>query len=167
MFLNDLDKAPRKRVSAALFFTKWSSPHSMELTKPLPPETQDFEVLKLGLTNYNESFTGSVLREKVSSFVKDESGIVVGGILGEINWNWMHIQGLWVDEAFRKDGWGSKLIENLEQYALSKSIANIRLETTTFQALDFYLKLGYSVFGELPNMPLGHTSYFLQKQMSL
>lgn len=167
MFFKDLDKAPRKRFSAALFFTKWSSPHSMELTKPLPPETQDFEVLKLGLTNYNESFTGSVLREKVSSFVKDESGVVVGGILGEINWNWMHIQGLWVDEAFRKDGWGSKLIENLEQYALSKSIANIRLETTTFQALDFYLKLGYSVFGELPNMPLGHTSYFLQKQMSL
>ena len=134
----------------------------MELTNPLPPEDQDFEALKLGLTNYNESFTGSVFRERVSSFVQNESGKIVG----EMNWDWMHIQGLWVDETIRKDGWGSKLIANLEQYALSKSIANIRLETTTFQALDFYLKLGYSIFGELPNMPSGHTSYFLQKQIN-
>ncbi|PHQ65196.1 MAG: GNAT family N-acetyltransferase, partial [Sulfurimonas sp.] len=108
--------------------------------KPLPPQDNDFEALKSGLTKYNESFTGSVFKEKVSSFVKNESGIVVGGILGEINWNRMHIQGLWIDESIRKDGWGSKLIARFEQYALSKGIANIRLETTTFQALDFYLK---------------------------
>ena len=137
----------------------------MKLTPALPPNEIDFESLKLGLTNYNERFTGSVLSEKVASFVKSEAGLVVGGILGEINWNWMHIQGLWVDEASRKNHWGSKLLANIEQYALSKDISNIRLETTTFQALDFYLKSGYSVFGELPNMPLGHTSYFLQKQL--
>ena len=148
-------------------FRKWSSCYSMELTKPLSPENQDFEVLKQGLTDYNESFTGSVLREKVSSFVKSESGLVVGGIVGEINWNWMHIQGLWVDETIRNSGWGSKLIEEFEAYALSKGIANIRLETTTFQALDFYLNLGYSIFGELPDMPSGHTSYFLQKKINL
>ncbi len=37
----------------------------MALTKPLPPKDKDFEALKLGLTNYYESFTGSVFREKV------------------------------------------------------------------------------------------------------
>ena len=137
----------------------------MNITKPLPPNDDDFEALKLGLTDYNESFTGVVFREKISSFIKTDSGFIVGGILGEINWRWMHIQGLWIDETIRKGGWGSKLLLNLEAYALSKGIANVRLETTSFQALDFYLKLGYSVFGELSNMPLGHTSYFLQKQM--
>lgn len=139
----------------------------MKLTSASPPSDLDFESLKLGLTNYNEKFTGSVLSEKVASFVKNDAGLVVGGILGEINWNWMHIQGLWVDEGIRKNGWGSKLLENLEQYTLSKDIKNIRLETTTFQALDFYLKSGYSIFGELPNMPIGHTSYFLQKQLGV
>lgn len=139
----------------------------MKLTTPQPPADDDFEALKLGLSHYNESFTGAVFRQRVSSFVKTDSGLVVAGVLGEINWDWMHIQGLWVDETIRKGGWGSKLILNLEQYALSKGIANIRLETTTFQALDFYLKLGYGVFGQLPNMPSGHTSYFLQKQMTL
>lgn len=139
----------------------------MELTNPLPPKDCEFEALKAGLTKFNESHTGSVFREKISSFVKNDSGVIVGGILGEINWNWMHIQGLWVDESIRKGGWGTKLLTNMEEYALSKNTNNIRLETTTFQALDFYKKAGYSVFGELSDMPKGHTSYFLQKQLGI
>ncbi|MBL4585152.1 MAG: GNAT family N-acetyltransferase [Pseudomonadales bacterium] len=139
----------------------------MHLTIPLPPEDADFKALEAGLTQYNESFTGLVLNEKISSFVKTEDGLVVGGILAQINWDWMHVQGLWIDDSIRADGWGSKLMAKLEQYALTKGIAHIRLETTSFQALDFYLKLGYSVFGELPDMPAGHTSYFLQKAISV
>jgi len=137
----------------------------MELTNPLPPQENEFEALRTGLTNYNESFTGVVFREKISSFVKTDSGEIVGGILGEINWGWLHIQGLWIDESIRLGGWGTKLLSRMEEYALSKDTTNIRLETTTFQALDFYIKSGYSIFGELPDMPPGHTSYFLQKQM--
>ncbi|WP_331460787.1 MULTISPECIES: GNAT family N-acetyltransferase [unclassified Pseudoalteromonas] len=55
-----------------------------------------------------------MFREKVSSFVKNDSGIIVGGVLGEINWNWMHIQGLWIDENIRKGGWGTKLLSCME-----------------------------------------------------
>ncbi|MBB1384106.1 GNAT family N-acetyltransferase [Pseudoalteromonas sp. SG45-5] len=139
----------------------------MKLTTPMPPEEADFEALKAGLTAFNESFTGIVFREKVSAFVKDDSNKIFGGILGEINWDWMHIQGLWVDASVRKMGWGLKLLSEMEGYALSKGIKNIRLETTTFQALDFYIKAGYSIFGELANMPNGHTSYFLQKQLNV
>ncbi|MUH71989.1 GNAT family N-acetyltransferase [Psychrosphaera haliotis] len=139
----------------------------MELTTPLPPQDNEFEALKAGLTKYNESHTGDVFREKVSSFVKDESGVIVGGILGEINWDWLHIQGLWIDESIRNHGWGAKLLSSMEEYALSKNTTNIRLETTTFQALGFYVKAGYSVFGELDDMPKGHTSYFLQKQLGI
>lgn len=137
----------------------------MELTKPLPPQGDDFEALRAGLTKFNESFTGPTFRETVSVFVKDDCGNVIGGILGEIAWNWMLIQGLWVDESIRNCGWGFKLLSEIEKYSVSKDITNIRLETTTFQALEFYVKAGYSIFGELDNMPVGHTCYFLQKQL--
>ncbi len=139
----------------------------MELTKPVPPQDNYLAALKAGLTEHNESFTGAVHREIISSFVENDSGVIVGGILAEINWNWMHIQGLWVDESVRKGGWGAKLLSEMEEYALSKNTTNIRLETTTFQSLEFYVKAGYSVFGELPNMPQGYTSYFLQKQLGI
>ncbi|WP_053980067.1 GNAT family N-acetyltransferase [Marinagarivorans algicola] len=139
----------------------------MRLTQVLPPTACDFETLKYGLTQYNESFTGTVFREKIAAFVKDDKDVVVGGVLGEIHWNWLHIQGLWLDESIRKEGWGTKLLAHVERYAVSKNTLNIRLETTSFQALDFYIKLGYAVFGELPNMPQGYTSYFLQKTLSV
>ena len=52
----------------------------------------------------------------------------------------------------------------MEQYAQSKGITHYHLETTSFQALPFYQKQGYEVFGQLPDMPPGHISYFLKKQ---
>ncbi|MDP2562443.1 GNAT family N-acetyltransferase [Psychrobium sp. 1_MG-2023] len=137
----------------------------MKLTTPQPPKEHEFEALKLGLNGFNESITGTVHREKVATFIKDDTGVVIGGILGEINWHWLHIQGLWVDKSMSGQGWGSQLMESLECYAMTRGITNIRLETTAFQALDFYLKLGYSIFGKLPDMPKGYTSYFLQKQL--
>ena len=33
-----------------------------------------------------------------------------------------------------------------------------------FQALSFYQKLGYQIFGQLEDYPVGHTRYFLQKR---
>lgn len=136
----------------------------MLLTNPQPPQAHDFEALRNGLNGFNEAVTGQLLRERIASFIKDEDGLVLGGILGEIKWGWLHIEGLWVDESIRQGGWGARLLAAMEQYAQSKGITNFHLETTSFQALPFYQKQGYSVFGELPDMPPGHVSYFLKKQ---
>ncbi|ASP38087.1 GNAT family N-acetyltransferase [Bacterioplanes sanyensis] len=137
----------------------------MEITAVAEPTEQDFLVLKNGLNGYNERFTGKIEREKVSAFVKSDTGETLGGILGEIYWGWLHVQGLWVHESIRSQKAGSRLLKQLEEYAFSKGIQNYRLETTTFQALGFYQKQGYQLFGELPDMPPGFTSYFLQKQI--
>lgn len=136
----------------------------MQLTNPQPPQADDFEALRNGLNGFNEAVTGQLLRERIASFIKDEDDVVLGGILGEIKWGWLHIEGLWVDASIRQGGWGARLLGAMEQYAQSKGITNFHLETTSFQALPFYQKQGYSVFGELPDMPPGHVSYFLKKQ---
>nr|WP_256353379.1 GNAT family N-acetyltransferase [Aeromonas sp. sif2416] len=136
----------------------------IQLTAPQSPQLTDFDALRTGLNRFNESVTGPLPRERIASFVKDEEGRVRGGILGEIKWGWLHIEGLWVDEPIRQDGWGARLLATLEQAAQARGITRIHLETTSFQALPFYRKQGYAVFGELPDMPPGHTSYFLKKQ---
>jgi ribosomal protein S18 acetylase RimI-like enzyme len=133
--------------------------------KPGPLENDEYVVIKIGLNSYNEKFTGTLLRENVSSVLKDDAGNTLGGTISEINWGWLYIKALWVDESIRNEGWGSKLLYDLEKYSLSKGIANIRLETTTFQALGFYQKSGYIVFAELDDMPPGETSYFLKKNI--
>jgi ribosomal protein S18 acetylase RimI-like enzyme len=40
------------------------------------------------------------------------------------------------------------------------------LETHTFQALGFYERIGYKVFGELPELPSGYTKYYSWKNMA-
>ncbi|MDX7786540.1 GNAT family N-acetyltransferase [Aeromonas caviae] len=115
----------------------------MQLTPPQPPQDDEIEALRLGLSGFN---TGH------------------GGIIADIKWGWLHVDWLWIDERIRRDGWGGRLLGAMEQYAQSKGITNYHLETTSFQALPFYQKQGYEVFGQLPDMPPGHISYFLKKQ---
>jgi GNAT superfamily N-acetyltransferase len=139
----------------------------MRITAVSQPEESDFDVLKKGLNGFNERHTGTVYRETVSSFVKDEDDKTVGGILGEIKWGWLYIEGLWIADDVRGSGLGAKLLQQLEAHALSKGVSNFRLETTSFQALDFYVKQGYTLFGQLPDMPPTFTSYFLKKQTGI
>ena len=136
----------------------------MKITEVSEPTEEDFEVLKNGLNGFNETYTGTILKEKVSSFAKDNNGKTVGGVLGEIEWGWLYVKGIWVADSARSKGLGSKLLHKLEDYASSKGITNYRLETTSFQALEFYKKQGYELFGELADMPPSYKSYFLKKQ---
>ncbi|MFM5622113.1 GNAT family N-acetyltransferase [Aeromonas veronii] len=140
----------------------------MQLTPPQPPQDDDVEALRIGLTGYNVSQAGPQLyelrRERIASFIKDKEGKIHGGIIADIKWGWLHVDWLWIDESIRRDGWGGRLLGAMEQYAQSKGITNYHLETTSFQALPFYQKQGYEVFGQLPDMPPGHISYFLKKQ---
>ncbi len=72
---------------------------------PAPIE-RDLDALRIGLSGYNQAVAGSHLREQVASFIKDEQGLVLGGILADIKWGWLHIDWLWIDERIRKDGLG-------------------------------------------------------------
>jgi len=55
------------------------------------------------------------------------------------------------------------LLEAAEQEAVKRGCRYAHVETHTFQAVDFYHKHGYIIFGELPDLPKGYTKYFLKK----
>jgi len=52
-----------------------------------------------------------------------------------------------------------------EELAIQKGCRNAHLETNDFQSLEFYKRRGYMVFGELEDLPEGHTKYYLRKQL--
>ena len=53
----------------------------MQLTAPQSPQSTDFDALRTGLNQFNESVTGPLPRERIASFVKDEEGRVRGCLL--------------------------------------------------------------------------------------
>ncbi len=133
------------------------------------PDQADVATVDRGLhmhnrANLGESMAGTFRRLAV--FGRATDGTIVGGVHGWLYWEWLHIDTLWVAEAQRGQGLGSALMRAMEALATDHAATGIHLETTDFQALPFYQGLGYTVFGELPGKPAGHTWYYLQKRLS-
>jgi GNAT superfamily N-acetyltransferase len=101
----------------------------------------------------------------VNLSLKDVDGNIYGGLIGEICWNWLEVQYLFVDDGYRKFGYGKKLLSEVEKIAMEKKCDFIKLDTLSFQALDFYLKQGFEVFGTIHNAG-GHTHYYMKKELN-
>ncbi|WP_026693883.1 GNAT family N-acetyltransferase [Peribacillus kribbensis] len=97
--------------------------------------------------------------------VKDEEGNILGGISGSTKMHSLIIQFLWVDESIRGKGFGKKFIKKVEHYAVEKKCRMIKVETFSFQAPDFYISLGYEVYGKIEDFPEGYNHYFLFKKL--
>lgn len=133
------------------------------------PNKEQLEPVQHGLHQHNLAHLGKETIENYHLFVinaYDESGEVIGGIHAELVWEWLYIRDLWVDARQRGQGIGAQLLAQAEAIAREKGFANSHLETTEYQARDFYLKCGYEIFGELPDKPKGHTWYYLKKNLS-
>jgi GNAT superfamily N-acetyltransferase len=95
----------------------------------------------------------------------DEHGILIGGVVGEAELGWLYIDTIWVAASRREHGVGRRLMQAVEQTAYRQGMRHSRLITSSFQALPFYLKLGYKVTGQNNNRPQGHITYFLSKAL--
>lgn len=105
--------------------------------------------------------------EKTLAFGAWIDGQLAGGIVSKRQYDTLHISLLGVDEAYQKLGVGSKLMRAMEEQAQLEKVTTITLTTKAYQALDFYLKLGYEIFGKLDDVPMiGTTKYYLAKRIS-
>ena len=135
----------------------------MKITSEDAPAPSDFEVLHRGLKEFNESKAGASNYKPLAIFLRDSEDHVVGGLNGSTGRDWLEIDCLWVSEVVRGQGYGTKLIQTAEKEAIARGCRHAFLDTFSFQALDFYKKLGYVVFGTLEDFPQGHSRYFLKK----
>jgi ribosomal protein S18 acetylase RimI-like enzyme len=97
--------------------------------------------------------------------LRDDDGRIRGGLLGYTHWGWLHVQTLWVAEGCRGQGCGRRILDSAEALARSRGCHHSRLGTYDFQAKDFYRRLGYTVWGQLPDYPPGHSSFAMVKQL--
>ncbi len=95
--------------------------------------------------------------------LRSEDGAVAGGLYGATMWKWLMIDGLWVSPSLRGQGLGRKLVLAAEATAIARGCLGSWLGTFDFQARDFYERLGYTVYAELPGFPPGHAHYHLRK----
>ena len=139
----------------------------IELTEA--PSAPDLKIIGQGIKTYNQAhLPDDVVFEpdtRFAVFARNQQGEVVGGVRANAYWNYCLIELLWLSNAVRGSGVGTQLMAQAESYAKEKGFAYIRTETVDFQAKPFYEKLGYKVYGELPDFPKGHTTYCLVKKL--
>src|SRR5688572_32846981 len=111
----------------------------------------DVQVLYRELYEFNVAQTGLSV-ESVSAFVRDGEGRIVGGCHGWTTLGYVHIDVLWLKEDLRRKGYGRKILEAIEGEAKRRGCKLAELETLSFQSLEFYLKNGYTIFGELEGL---------------
>lgn len=119
------------------------------------------------LVDYNLSQVPATQEENfidLSRKVLSEDGKILAGIIVKMYcWKCIYIDTFWIDESMRGEGLGTLLLEEVERVAKENGSHLIHLDTFDFQAKDFYLAHGYSVFGELEDCPKGHTRNFMSK----
>jgi len=141
----------------------------MEISVTTSPTKEDLKTLSEGIGSFNQDYlpdeVGFEKDTKFAVIAKDDNGKVIGGIRANAFWNYCIIELLWLSQESRGLGLGSQLIESAENFAKEKGFGYMRTETLSFQARPFYEKLGYKLFGELPDYPKGHTTYCLVKEL--
>ncbi|OBZ14462.1 GNAT family acetyltransferase [Bacillus sp. FJAT-27264] len=120
------------------------------------------KMFELNMLHFPDDLKGRY--QVVNLFLKDEDDQIYGGLIGEICWNWLEIEYLFVDEELRKSGYGKTLMLEAERIAKEKECEFLKVDTLSFQAVDFYKKLGFEVFGTLENAGR-HTHYYLKKDI--
>lgn len=129
------------------------------------PNPADVETVMQQLRQFNWKRAGEGDYQPLVLFLRDSTQTIVGGLLGETYWQWLYVDIFWLAESCRGQGYGTTMLSTAEQEAIQRGCHQVYLDTFSFQALQFYQKQGYQIFGELPNFPPGHSRYFLTKPL--
>jgi GNAT superfamily N-acetyltransferase len=129
------------------------------------PTHEETSAVEAALHEYNRRHVPGSDWKRLTVLLRAADGRVVGGLRGETYWGWLYVDTLAIRDEARNRGYGSQLLALAEQEALARGCHHAYLDTMSFQALPFYEKQGYTVFGTLERFPDAHRRYFLQKEL--
>ncbi|MBB4197638.1 hypothetical protein CCR94_13105 [Rhodoblastus sphagnicola] len=127
-------------------------------------------ILISGLTAYNEAQVGpDPVRDpesQVCVVARDREGRVRGGAQGVAVGAWMALDTVWVEDAFRQRGLGTRILEAAEAEGRRRGCKWAILATFDYQAPDFYSRRGYVEYARMEDFPWGHTRFQLRKALA-
>ena len=118
---------------------------------------------RLGAHNVQEANIDKGLT--LGIFLRHDDGDIVAGVYG---WLWgacLELDYLWVHKDLRGRGIGRRLVTTLEQAAVARGCRQVTLDTYSFQAPEFYRKLGYEAFGIIDGYPDDHQKLYCRKRL--
>jgi GNAT superfamily N-acetyltransferase len=118
------------------------------------------------LIAYNETETARNDFRPIMVAIHDDSGDIVGGLVGRTAYDWLFVELVFVPESMRGQGMGTDLMRRAEEEAATRGCHSAWLDTFEFQGRAFYKQLGYICFGELGDYPVESSRYFMRKVLA-
>jgi GNAT superfamily N-acetyltransferase len=130
------------------------------------PSPEDRAAVLKGLITFNEAHAGPSDWRALAVLARDPAtGRTLGGLCGGSYAGWLFVELLWLPEALRHGGVGTRLMRAAEAEAARRGCLGVWLDTYSFQARGFYEKLGYALFGTLDDCPPGFQRFYLFKRL--
>lgn len=123
-----------------------------------------------GLLAHNQQFIAPPDLAPLGVAARDAAGALLGGIVGHTVWaatgeGWLYVELLWVADAHRGTGLGTRLLAAAEAEAARRGCRRAYLSTFDFQARPFYERHGYRVLAAQEHFPPGSRRYWLQRTL--
>jgi len=136
------------------------------LTVSFNVNNNDIDYITKKVIAYNAENFPSVSEtagKDLNIIVKDESGIIIGGIICIYYVFCLYIRLLWVDNLYRGMKLGSHLLSEVEKTARENGCRMMHTDTFGTRSLGFYTKRGFEVFGTLDGYPDNVKHFYLKK----
>ena len=124
------------------------------------------EAVIRGLSAHNQGRVGPRNTQPLALSLRDADGTIVGGLVGELKWQWLYVDLFWIDESQRGRGHGEALLGQAEQAARDYGARGVFLGTMSIQAPGFYARMGYRECGRMEDYPVaGETLHHYVKTL--
>lgn len=142
-----------------------NEPQQIKLDIEECSSSQDQDAIVGILRRYNTLQAGQANYKRLDLMIRDSGGKIIAGLCGETRWGWLEVETLAVEDEYRHQQIGSRLLDAAEAEARKRNCHGVFLDTYTFQAREFYERKGYAVYGKLEDFPKGYTKFYLWKEL--
>ena len=117
------------------------------------------------LDEYDENYISYKLDGRIQIGIVEDNKVIAGLDACMTAFKILYVSTVFVDEAYRRKGYGKKLFGEMEERAKALGANTIRLDTFNWQGKEFYEALGYQLVGSYDNIDDGYSEYFFLKRI--
>lgn len=126
---------------------------------------EQIEKIENQLSAYDEQYITYRLEGNIQIGIEKEGKIIAGLDACMTAFKILYVSTVFVNEEYRRAGYGRELIKEMEKRAKELGANTIRLDTFSWQGKEFYISLGYEVVGSYENIEEGYEEYFFIKRI--
>ncbi len=108
---------------------------------------EQVEEIQESLENYNDEHIKYRIEGGIALGIEEDGRLIAGLVSYMSVFKILYVDTVFVEESYRRKGYGRRLMEEMEKRAKEKGVTLIRLDTFDWQGKDFYLSLGYEEVG--------------------